>query len=290
MSFEIVTDSGANLTSELIEKYNITVIPMYVRSEGGDFFSYSDYPQVNPAELYRRMSEENAAYSTSAPSIGDALEKIEPLVKAGNDVLYIGFSSGLSSTYQNICTAINELKEEYPERKMFSCDSLCASMGQGMLVTLAARKRESGADIDTVCAYVEEIKLKIVHYFTVDTFKFLHKGGRISAAGAVVGTLLDIKPMLHVNDLGKLVALDKVRGMKAALKKMADQVKNHALADPELPIYIVHGNCLARAQELADKVIAAIGNREIVINDLDLAIGSHSGPGTLSIFFVGSNR
>lgn len=290
MSFVIITDSGANLTKEQMEKYGIVSIPMYVRSEGGDFFSYTDYPQVNPTELYRRMAEENASYSTSAPSIGDALDRIEPLVKDGNDILYIGFSSGLSSTYQNVCAALNELKEQYPERKLLACDSLCASMGQGMLVTLAARKREKEPDIEAVQAYVEDIKLKIVHYFSVDSLKYLHKGGRISAAGAVVGTLLDIKPMLHMDNAGKLVALDKVRGVKAVLRKMAECAKNNILPDPTLPIFIVHANCLTRAQELAEKVTGLLGSREIVIGELDMAIGSHSGPGTLSIFFVGSNR
>ena len=168
--------------------------------------------------------------------------------------------------------------------------ALAAAMGEGLIVVLAARKRESGASIEETCAWVEENKLHSCHWFTVESLKYLRRGGRISATSAVVGSLLDIKPVLHVDDEGHLIAMDKVRGMRAAVKSLIAHMRETWNGDPDSPVFINHADSPERAQELAERVRSEFGVREIVIEPLDLVIGAHSGPGTLALFFMGSKR
>ena len=290
MSFEIITDSSANLSVEIIEKYHLHIISLILRDGEKSSYSVENGRPIDPVPYYRRMRDENAAFTTSCINVAEALEQIEPLVRAGSDVLYLGFSSGLSATSHNVLMALDELRGRYPERKIMGCDTLAAAMGEGLLVTLAARKRESGASIEETCAWVEENKLHSCHWFTVESLKYLRRGGRISATSAVVGSLLDIKPVLHVDDEGHLIAMDKVRGMRAAVKSLIAHMRETWNGDPDSPVFINHADSPERAQELAERVRSEFGVREIVIEPLDLVIGSHSGPGTLALFFMGSKR
>ncbi len=291
MSFEIFTDSSASLTQELIKKYRFHILSLTFQEKGvpGEYKSFDNGRPVDTTVFYHRMRND-AVFVTSCVNTSDALEGIEPCLAAGKDVLYLGFSSGLSATYQNVKAALDELRAKYPLRKILDCDTLAAAMGQGLLATLAARKREIGAGIEETWRWVEDNKLRLAHWFTVDSLKYLRRGGRISATSAVLGTLLDIKPVLHVDDAGKLIAMGKVRGVRAALKEMFERMKATAVRDPESPVFINHADCLDRAKELAERIRAEFGTKEILIDSLDLVIGAHSGPGTLALFFMADHR
>ena len=292
MSFEIFTDSSANLSLEQIEQYRLHILSLTFQEKGvpGEYKSFDNGRPIDTTIFYHRMRDENAVYITSCVNTEEARAAIEPVLQEGSDVLYLGFSSGLSATHQNVNAALDELRAKYPERKILDSDTLAAALGQGLLVVLAARRREAGATIEETWRWVEDNKLHLCHWFTVESLKYLRRGGRISAASAVVGTLLDIKPVLHVDDAGKLIAMSKVRGVRAAVKEMFEQMKKTAVRDPDSPVFIVHADNLARAQELADKVRAEFGTKEIHIDSLDLVIGAHSGPGTLALFFLGDHR
>lgn len=290
MSYEIITDSSVNLPVEMIHQYNLTILSLVFRDQDGEFKSFDEEHPFDSAAFYRKMRDENAQVTTSCVNSADAVEVIEPMLKNGSDVLYLGFSSGLSATYQNVEGAMQELREKYPDRKIYSVDTLAASMGEGLLVVHAARMRENGKSIEEVRDWVEENKLHLAHWFTVENLKYLRRGGRISATSAIFGTILDIKPVLHMDDAGKLVPVDKVRGTRAAMKCLLDHMRQTAWRDPELPVFIVHADCPDRAQALADTIRSEFGTKEIVIDTLDLVIGAHSGPGTLSIFFLGDHR
>ena len=292
MSFEIITDSSANLSLEIIEKYHLHILSLTFQEKGveGEYKSFDNGRPIDTTVFYRKMRDENAVYVTSCVNTEAALEGVEPVLAEGKDVLYLGFSSGLSATYQNVKAALDELRPRYPDRKILDCDTLAAALGQGLLVVLAARMRDSGASIEETCQWVEDNKLRLCHWFTVESLKYLRRGGRISATSAALGTLLDIKPVLHVDDEGKLIAMTKVRGTKAAVKEMFERMKATSVRDPESPVFIVHGDILDRANELAEKIREEFGTKEIYIDSLDLVVGAHSGPGTLALFFVGDHR
>ncbi len=292
MTFEIFTDSSANLSIELIEQYHLHVLSLTFQEKGveGEYKSFDNGRPIDTSVFYRRMREENAVFVTSCVNTADALEAVEPVLAEGKDVLYLGFSSGLSATHQNVKAALDELRIKYPDRKILDSDTLAAALGQGLLVVLAARLREKGATIEETHRWVEDNKLHLCHWFTVENLKYLRRGGRISAASAVMGTLLDIKPVLHVDNAGKLIPMAKVRGMRAAVKEIFDRMKATAVRDPESPVFIVHADNLSRANELAEKIRAEFGTKEIYIDSLDLVVGAHSGPGTLALFFLGDYR
>ena len=205
-------------------------------------------------------------------------------------MLYLGFSSGLSGTFNAGAVAARELSEKYPDRKIYAVDTLCASLGQGLLVYLACQRKKSGADIDAVRAYVEENKLNLCHWFTVDDLFFLKRGGRVSAATAVVGSLLNIKPVLHVDNAGKLINVAKARGRRAAIDMMFEKTRATILPNVNDVIYICHGDCIEDAEYLANRVRNELGIQDVMIGYTGPVIGSHSGPGTLAIFYLGNER
>ena len=217
-------------------------------------------------------------------------EEFDKELKEGKDVLYIGFSSGLSATYMASRNAAEELSERYPDRRVVVVDSLCASLGQGLLVKLAADRKKSGEDIDAVAAFAEETKKNLAHWFTVEDLFFLKRGGRVSATTAVVGTMLQIKPILHVDDDGKLVSMDKARGRQGSLKALFDKMKSTAIAPVSQTVFISHGDCYDDAKKLADMVSAELGVTDIFISDIGPVIGAHSGPGTVALFYLGAER
>jgi DegV family protein with EDD domain len=284
-----MTDSSCDLPAELAEKMALTVLPLYVDVDGQKYVNYLDEREISFKEIYAKLRTKCPA-KTSAVNFNDFMGAMEALLREGKDILYIGFSSGLSSTYDAGASAAQELAERYPERKIYAVDSLCASLGQGLLVYLAWKQKEQGRTIEEVRDYVENNKLRLCHWFTVENLKYLRRGGRISATSAVVGTLLDIKPVLHVDDAGKLIAMTKVRGVRASVKEMFERMKQTAVRDPESPVFINHADILDRANELADMIRAEFGTKEIYIDSLDLVIGAHSGPGTLALFFLGDHR
>lgn len=284
--FVIITDSASDLSPERAKEYGVSLIPLTVTVEGSDPVPDTE---ADKKELYAELRAKKSA-TTSAINYEAALEAIGAEVGAGNDVLYIGFSSGLSSTASTGILVCKELSEQYPDRKVYGVDSLCASLGEGLLVYLAAKKRDSGASIEEVRDYVEDTKLHLCHWFTVDDLFFLKRGGRVSAATAVVGSMLSIKPVMHVDNEGHLINVGKARGRKASLEALVNKMAETAI-DPALQtVFICHGDCIEDAEYTANLIRERLGVKDIMIDYTGAVIGSHSGPGTLAIFFLGTHR
>ena len=217
-------------------------------------------------------------------------EALEPLLQEGRDVLVLAFSSGLSATYSSSVIAVEDLREKYPDRKLYTVDTLCASLGQGLLVYLAAQQRAQGKSIEEVRDWAEANKLKLCHQFTVDDLHFLKRGGRISATTAVVGSMLKIKPVLHVDNEGHLINIGKARGRAASLKALVDKMEQTAIDPGDQTVFISHGDCLEDAQMVAQMVRDRFGVQNVYLNYVGPVIGAHSGPGTLALFYVGIER
>lgn len=287
--FEIVTDSTANLPEDIIEQYNLSILSLSFIVEGTEYKGYVKGETVDLNQFYQMMREKKEI-TTSLANTQAAYDMMKPILEAGKDVLYLAFSSGLSSTYQAVNAAVEELKEEFPNRKIFCVDSLSAALGEGLFVKYVIDKREEGASIEDAYQWAMDNRLKIVHAFTVDDLFFLKRGGRISAATAVIGTALNVKPVLHVDNEGHLISLNNVRGRKKSLdalvKMMEEKVEN-----PEgQVVYISHGDCIKDAEYVANKVKERFPVKEVMIRTLDPVIGAHSGPGTVALFFYGKER
>lgn len=284
--FVIITDSSADLPKSVSDAMGVTVVPLEVNIDGIGC-KYND--EIDIKEFYSWLRDKKGA-KTSAINMDRFAEIFEGFVKDGKDVLYIGFSSGLSATYMAAKNAAEDLSEQYPDRKIIAIDSLCASLGQGLIVKLAVDKKNAGASIDEVAAYVEEIKLNLCHWFTVEDLFFLKRGGRVSAATAVMGTVLQIKPVMHVDNAGKLINVEKARGRSASISSLFAKMKETAINPESQTVYISHGDCYDDAKKLADMVTAEFGITDILISEVGPVIGAHSGPGTLALFFLGSKR
>ncbi len=289
MSFVLMTDSSANLTTEIIEKFNIEVIPMIFLVNDVEYRSYKKGENVDIKQYYDMMRNKEHI-KTSLLSPETYAEAFREHLDKGYDILYIGFSSGLSGTYQSSKIAAETLKDEYPERKIVTWDSLCASMGEGLMVYYAAKMKEEGKSMDEILSWLEDNKLNLCHWFTVDDLFFLKRGGRISAATAILGSALNIKPVLHVDDAGKLVSVDKARGRKQALNALVAKFEETAIEPEKQVVYISHGDCIEDAEYVAKRIREKYEVVDIVINYIDPVIGSHSGPGTLALFFLGTKR
>ncbi len=284
--YQIITDSCCDLSVEKLKELNVTAVPLSLMFRGVE---RPDAVTDEIKEVYDAMrAGENA--TTSAANPENWASVIEPVLAEGKDALVIAFSSGLSTTYQSAMIAADELREKYPDRKINVVDSLCASLGQGLLVWYACDKRDAGMDLDSLTAWIEENKLNLCQWFTVDDLNFLKRGGRISAATALVGTMLKIKPVLHVDEEGHLISVSKSRGRKASIDALADKMAELGLEGKNDRITICHGDCLEDAQYLAERVKEKLGVKEVYIGYTGAVIGSHSGPGTLALFFLGSKR
>ena len=225
-----------------------------------------------------------------AVNLQDFLAEMSEHIEAGKDVLYLGFSSGLSSTFNAGYQAALELSEIHTDRKIYAVDTLCASLGQGLLVHLAAKMRLEGKSIDEVRDFVVSNRLNLCHWFTVDDLFFLKRGGRVSGAAAVAGTMLGIKPVMHVDNAGKLVKVTTVRGRRASIDALAAKVGETGIDPAQQTMFICHGDCAADAEYLANKLKTDYGVKEVIIGYTGVVIGSHSGPGTLALFYLGTER
>lgn len=286
-NYVIFTDSAADIKPELLNKWGVSFISLTFRFEGDDK-EYSNN-EISASDFYARMREGGIA-KTAAINPETFAKAFEEILSRGNDILYIGFSSGLSTTYNSAKIAMDELKEKYPERKMLAVDTLAASAGQGMLVYLAAEKKNSGADIEETAQYIEDNKLKLCHWFTVDDLVYLKRGGRVSPTVAFVGNLLGIKPVLHVDNEGHLINMFKVRGRKAAIAALAEKLGELALDKKGGTVYISHGDCMNDVKALEEILKKNYGAKVDIVADVGPVIGAHSGPGTLALFFVGKER
>ncbi len=288
-SYVVMTDSSADLTAELVEKLGLDVIPLSVNVGEKSFMNYPDEREIGSHEFYE-MLRGGANAKTSAVNVDTFVNAMSVHLKQGKDVLYLGFSSGLSSTYNAGAIAAEELRAAYPDRKILTVDTLCASLGQGLLVYLTVQKVLAGATIEEAAAFAEENRLHLCHWFTVDDLFFLKRGGRVSAATALVGSALGIKPVLHVDNEGHLINVSKARGRKNSILALVDRMEKSAINPAKQTIFISHGDCLADAEFLADEVRKRFGISDITINFVGPVIGAHSGPGTLALFFLGEER
>ena len=287
--YVIMTDSSCDLPASLANEMELTVLPLYVDVDGQKYTNYLDEREISFSEIYAKLRTKCPA-KTSAVNTNDFMEPMENLLKAGKDVLYIGFSSGLSGTYNAGAMAARELSEKYPERKIYTCDSLCASLGQGLLVYHAWQEKKKGRTIEEVRDFVEDNKLHLCHWFTIDDLMFLKRGGRVSGATAVVGSMLSIKPVMHVDNEGHLIKVDVARGRKASIKALADRAEKLGVDLQDQTIFISHGDCIDDANYLADIMRNRFNVRDVLINYVGPVIGAHSGPGTIALFFLGKER
>lgn len=288
-NYVIMTDSAADLPQNMVENREIYVLPMTVTMGNVTFLHYPDERNMTSDEFYAKLRSGETA-GTSALNPEQLKDAARPFMDEGKDVIYIGLSSGLTSTISAAQVAFNELKEEYPDRKAYAVDSLMASFGQGMLVIIACDKRDEGMEYDRLCEYLDEIKHRVCAWFTVDDLFHLKRGGRVSAATAVLGSMLNIKPVLHVDEEGHLINVSKARGRKASIKALVTEMKKTIIEEEKKYVYISHGDCEQDALELAEMVKTHIEVDNIKIGNIGPVIGAHSGPGTLALFFIGSHR
>ena len=287
--FVILTDSSADLGADMVQQLDVQVLPLSFSMGQQIYHNYPDNREIDPHAFYQLLRQGEVA-TTSAVNVAQYTDALEPLLQAGKDVLVLAFSSGLSTTYNSSRIAVEELSEKYPERKLYTVDTLCASLGQGLLVYLAAKQRSEGRSIEEVRDWAEENKLHMCHQFTVDDLHFLKRGGRISATTAVVGSMLQIKPVLHVDNEGHLINIAKARGRQASLKALVDKMEKTAIDPANQVVFISHGDCLEDAHTVEKMVKERFGVKEVYINYVGPVIGAHSGPGTLALFYVGSER
>ena len=287
--FVILTDSSADLGADMVQQLDVQVLPLSFSMGQKIYHNYPDNREIDPHAFYQLLRQGEVA-TTSAVNVAQYTDALEPLLQAGKDVLVLAFSSGLSTTYNSSRIAVEELSEKYPERKLYTVDTLCASLGQGLLVYLAAKQRSEGRSIEEVRDWAEENKLHMCHQFTVDDLHFLKRGGRISATTAVVGSMLQIKPVLHVDNEGHLINIAKARGRQASLKALVDKMEKTAIDPANQVVFISHGDCLEDAHTVEKMVKERFGVKEVYINYVGPVIGAHSGPGTLALFYVGSER
>ena len=286
MSYQIITDTCCDLPEQMYAELGLAVVRLSVNFRGKN---YNQYSEEWLKELYAGLRAGEAA-TTSAVNPEEWTVAIEPVLKAGQDALVLAFSSGLSTTYQSAVIAASELKEKYPERDIRVVDTLAASLGQGLLVWYACKKRDEGLTLEELTAWCEENRNHLCHWFTVDDLMYLKRGGRISAATALLGTMLQIKPVLHVDDEGHLINVGKARGRKASIDALVAKMGQTGLPGANDTVFICHGDCIEDARYLEKQVKERYGVKDVLIYYTGAVICSHSGPGTLALFYLGTHK
>lgn len=282
-NFDIFTDSSCDLPKEMVEKLDLKVMQLEVIIDDKPPVLNRD---VDIDDFYNQLKNGSMA-KTAAVTPGFFEEHMRESLNNGKDILYIGFSSGLSVTYNNGAMIMDELRDEFPERKLYSVDSLCASLGQGMLVCYAARWRDEGKTIEEVRDKVIELKDRIHHQVTVDDLMFLKRGGRLDAASAILGTMIKIKPIIIIDKEGHLINVAKIRGRKPALKELVNRMKTNVDVENLSDVFIVHSACMEDAKRVEDMVKEEFPTAKVMINDIGPVIGAHTGPGTVALFYPG---
>ena len=287
--FIIFTDSCADIPQDMVDELDVKVIPMHFTIGGKTYLNYSDNHEMDPHVFYNKLRSGEQS-STSQINPDEFVKYWEPVLSGGSDILYISFSSGLSGTYQNSLIAKGMLAESHPERRVECFDSLCASFGEGLLVWYAANLMKSGKAMDDIISWLTEHRLNLCHWFTVDDLGHLKRGGRVSAATALVGTMLGIKPVLHVDDEGHLINMSKVRGRKQSLDAIVNKAVETIINGSQQTVFVSHGDCPDEAEYVAQKLREKIGVADIKTAYIGPVIGAHSGPGTMAVFFIGKER
>ena len=284
-SYVMITDSACDILPEKLKEWDVELIRLpYLFTDDGKEHLDQDQPMH---EFYNEMREGRVA-KTSGINEDTFQNTFTSFLEAGKDILYLAFSSGLSVTCENAKKVAAQLAEQYPERKIRVVDSLCASAGQGLFVYLAVKNRDKGMSLDENADAMEADKLHLCHWLTVEDLKYLKRGGRISAATALLGTALNVKPVLHVDNEGHLIKMIQTHGRKKSIRKMAEKLGETILEDT--PIFISHGDCPEDAQLLAKIIREEYGREVELITLIGSVIGAHAGPGTLALFFRGTER
>ena len=289
MAFEIITDSSANLSREMVKEIGVHVLSLSFFLGDTEHYGFSMEEDFDSAAFYGRLR--NKEHVKTSLVNADRFEAVyEKILDEGKDVLAIIMSSGISGTYQSAKIAADNIREKYPERQIIVVDSLAASIGQGLLVYYAAQMKNEGKSLEETADWLYKNRLKMVHQFTVDDLFFLKRGGRLSGGVAIIGTVLQIKPVLHVDDEGHLITQEKMKGRKKSLNRIAELMKDNIINPEEQIVAICHGDCIEDAEYLAKKVRELYPVKDIIINMLDPAVGAHSGPGTIALFYLGNKR
>ena len=284
--FVITADSTVDLPKAFLEEKQVPVVSLSYIIDGA---TYRDGEGLTSKEFYDKIRE-GAMPTTSQVNPEQARDLFEPILKGGTDILHIAFTSGLSGTYNSCRIAAEELGEEYPDRKIVVVDSLCAASGGGMLLYKAIELKEQGKSFDEIVTWVEENKLHVCHDVTVDDLFHLHRGGRVSKTSAVVGTIIKIKPIIHVNDEGKLIVIGKERGRKKALQTLVERMEEKSQGFENDIVMITHGDALEDAEYVKGLIQDKFGITNIMINPLGTVIGSHTGPGVIALFYMGNRN
>ena len=286
MDYRIITDTGCDFPANMYQELDLAVVPLTVTYKGKD---YHTYPEEFLKEMFDGLRNGETAQTCAVNPEGWSAA-IEPELQSGKDVLVMTFSSGLSTTYQSAVIAAEELKEKYPDRTVNVVDTLCASLGQGLLVHYACQKRDQGMTLAQLTDWVETNKWNLCHWVTVDDLMYLKRGGRISAATAIMGTMLQIKPILHVDDDGHLINVGKARGRKASIETIAKKMGETGIPGANDTVFICHGDCLEDARYLEKLVKEHYGVKNVYTYYTGAVIAAHSGPGTLALFYLGEHR
>ncbi len=287
-NFKIVTDSACDMPKAYFEEHDIECVPLGFTMNNVNYEGVGG-EHIEPQEFYKQLV--NGAMPTTYQITSEqAKDALIPLLQAGNDVLVLSFSGGLSGTAGSYAVAARELKEEFPDRKLVVVDSLCASMGQGLFVDYVVKKADTGASLEDTAEYAEGLKLHICHHFTVDNLFHLKRGGRVSATTAIIGSILKIKPIMHVDNEGHLVAIGKAMGRKKSLTMLVENLFASADMDEDDPIFISHGDCIEDVEFVKNLILSRRPNAKITVNYIGPVIGTHSGQGTLALFNKGKSR
>lgn len=288
-NYVIVTESTTDLPQSLVNELGIIIIPMVFGFENESYLNYPDNREMDIHKFYERVK--NGERSTTALVNTKTFEEyFEPILKSGDDILYIGFSSGLSGTYNSSLIAAEELKQKYPDSKIVCIDTLAASMGEGLLVYHAAKLKQQGKNIEQVSQWLTDNRLKLCQWFTVDDLNHLKRGGRISAMTATIGSALNVKPILHVDNEGHLIPVHNVRGRKKSINALLEHMEELCINPEEQTVFISHADCLEDTENFANLIKEKLNVKEIVLNFIGPVIGSHTGQGAIALFFIGKER
>jgi DegV family protein with EDD domain len=288
-NYVIVTESAADLPADLVNELGITMIPMVFGFDNESYLNYPDNREMDIHKFYERVK--NGEKSTTTLVNSKSFEEyFEPILKSGEDILYIGLSSGLSGTHSAALIASEELKEKYPDSKIVCFDTLAASMGEGLLVYYAAKLKQEGQNIDQVSQWLLDNRLNLCQWFTVDDLNHLKRGGRISAMSATIGSALNVKPILHVDNEGHLIAVHNVRGRKKSMNSLLEHMEELCIDPEEHTVFISHADCLEDTEHLANLIKEKLHVKEVILNFMGPVIGSHTGQGAIALFFIGKHR
>ena len=284
MSYRLVSDATLDLPNDLIEKFNIFVVPMVFTLDGEEITHYPDERNMKIEDFYAALKEGKTSV-TSQINPTTYVDLFRPILKNEEDILYVAFTSGLSGTYQSAVLAKGMLEDEFPERKIVVIDSLCASAGLGFFMYLIAQKKEEGMSIEDLQEWILEKRQHVAHWFTVDDLFHLQRGGRLSFAEAMLGSALKIKPIISIDEEGKLYVENKVRGNKKGEEYMISKIKD-TMDEEQTTVFVAHGDCEERALALKDRIEETTGATDIQICKIGPVIGSHTGPGMLAVLFM----